>query len=89
MSMTRIRNPAGRAPEEVGEPFADDPIPAWLTEDVWKSHWEGCGPHGAQEVNGYDTDRTTFADDYPTLYGFMERMRALPYYDKTYPPHWK
>lgn len=69
-----------RAPEEVGEPFADDPIPAWLTEDVWKSHWEGCGPHGAQEVNGYDTDRTTFADDYPrqpTVADSMDQVRRM------------
>jgi glutathione S-transferase len=36
-----------------------------------------------------DLGLRTFAQDYPALHGFMERMRALPYYDKTFPPHWK
>jgi choline-sulfatase len=45
-----------RAPPELGDPFADVPTPAWLTEDVRRAHWEGCGPHSAREVMGYDDE---------------------------------
>jgi arylsulfatase A-like enzyme len=43
-----------RAPAEVGNPFADEPLPAWLTEEVRRSHWMGCGPQSAQERGGLD-----------------------------------
>ncbi|HET7335682.1 MAG TPA: sulfatase-like hydrolase/transferase, partial [Rhizomicrobium sp.] len=36
-----------------GEPFADDPLPEWLTEEVRAQHWKGCGPHSAREVSGF------------------------------------
>ncbi len=42
-----------RAPAAFGEPFKDDPVPAWLTEDVRQTHWNGCGPHSAREVRGF------------------------------------
>jgi choline-sulfatase len=42
-----------RAPASYGEPFADDPLPEWLSEEVRQQHWEGCGPHSAQESAGY------------------------------------
>ena len=38
---------------EYGEPFADAPVPAWLTEEVRARHWQGCGPHSAQEGRGF------------------------------------
>lgn len=42
-----------RAPESYGEPFADEPMPAWLTEEVRAQHWNACGPHSARECNGF------------------------------------
>ncbi|AJG23534.1 sulfatase [Cupriavidus basilensis] len=42
-----------RAAPEYGEPFADDPLPAWLTQEVRAEHWQGCGPHSAQESTGF------------------------------------
>ena len=42
-----------RAAAAYGEPFADDPLPAWLTEDVRARHWQACGPHSAQECTGF------------------------------------
>lgn len=42
-----------RAPARYGEPFADTPLPEWLTESVRRAHWLGCGPHSAREANGY------------------------------------
>ncbi len=40
-----------RTPVSFGEPFADEPLPAWLTEEVWRRAWEGYGPHSPQEPN--------------------------------------
>lgn len=42
-----------RAAASYGEPFADDPLPAWLTEQVRARDWMGCGPHSAQECTGF------------------------------------
>jgi arylsulfatase A-like enzyme len=42
-----------RAPAELGEPFANDPCPGWLNEQVRDDHWHGCGPHSAREANGF------------------------------------
>ncbi len=43
-------------PREFGDPFAEDPLPVWYTEDIRAAHWEGCGPHSAQEVLGYGSE---------------------------------
>jgi arylsulfatase A-like enzyme len=43
-----------RVPESWGNPFKDEPLPAWLTEEVRQQHWNGCGPHSAQEICGFD-----------------------------------
>jgi arylsulfatase A-like enzyme len=45
-----------RTPQEWGNPFKDDPLPAWYTEEVRQQHWQGCGPHSAQEVMGFGND---------------------------------
>ncbi len=42
-----------RADAAYGEPFADHPLPDWLTEQVRAAHWAGAGPHSAQECNGF------------------------------------
>ena len=42
-----------RVPQSWGNPFADEPLPAWLTEETRARHWMGCGPHSAREVLGY------------------------------------
>jgi arylsulfatase A-like enzyme len=43
-----------RAPEEFGNPFAEDPLPEWLTDEVLAAHQKLVGPHGAREINMYD-----------------------------------
>lgn len=42
-----------RVPDEFGDPFEDDPLPAWLTEEVRQQHWAGIGPHSAREILGW------------------------------------
>jgi arylsulfatase A-like enzyme len=43
-----------RTPSHYGNPFAGQPIPSWLDEDVVSRQWNLGGPHSAQEVLGYD-----------------------------------
>ena len=42
-----------RTPDAYGNPFADEPLPDWLTEQVRQQHWQGVGPHSAREVLGF------------------------------------
>jgi choline-sulfatase len=42
-----------RAPEAFGNPFKDDPIPAWLTEEVHAHHTTLAGPHTARDNGMY------------------------------------
>lgn len=53
-----------RTPDNFGDPFKDEPLPAWLTEEVRQQHWESFGPHSAQEVQGFD-DVAYHGDKYP------------------------
>lgn len=45
-----------RTPSSFGNPFRDEPLPAWYTEDVRADHWERAGPHSAQEVPNFDPE---------------------------------
>jgi choline-sulfatase len=42
-----------RTPMEYGNRFEDDPLPAWLTEEIRQKSWNSFGPHSAQEPLGY------------------------------------
>jgi arylsulfatase A-like enzyme len=43
-----------RAPADFGDPFRDEPLPAWLTAEVLAEHRAMAGPHGAREVSMYN-----------------------------------
>lgn len=43
-------------PDDYGNPFASDPIPAWHTEEVRERNWGLPGPHSAQEPWGFTPD---------------------------------
>ncbi|MGQ9662756.1 MAG: sulfatase family protein [Kiritimatiellia bacterium] len=63
-----------RAPTEFGNPFANDPLPAWLTPEVIAAHWNAVGPHTAQEFNMYD-DATS--SKYPRQPGQVKGMEGV------------
>ncbi|MFT4798019.1 MAG: arylsulfatase A-like enzyme [Candidatus Azotimanducaceae bacterium] len=42
-----------RAAESYGDPFANEPVPDWLTEDIRAADWARGGPHSAQECSGF------------------------------------
>ena len=69
-----------RSPAEFGDPFAREPLPAWLTEEVRQSHWQGVGPHSAQEIIGYDVPAQSMRERYPRQpqqAGSMAAVRAM------------
>ncbi len=43
-----------RTPEGFGEPFADEPLPEWLTDEVFEKHLQNIGPHSAREISMFD-----------------------------------
>lgn len=43
-----------RAPESFGNPFADEPIPGWITPELINQHRQLASPHGAREINMFD-----------------------------------
>ena len=66
-----------RAPAGFGEPFAKDPMPAWLTEAVRLRHWEGIGPHSAREPRGFGPYREGNYPRSPEVIDSMEAVRKL------------
>lgn len=46
-----------RTPDAFGNPFVDDPLPDWLTEETRQRMWDGFGPHSPQEPMGFDEAR--------------------------------
>lgn len=45
-----------RAPVEMGNPFASDPIPAWITPEVLQGHRQLVGPHTACNINMFSAE---------------------------------
>jgi choline-sulfatase len=43
-----------RAPQDFGNPFAKEPLPAWITPDILAAQRLMCGPHTPQEISMYD-----------------------------------
>lgn len=43
-----------RAPEDLGDPFAEEPLPAWIDEETFALHKQHTGPHGLNEMNMFD-----------------------------------
>jgi len=64
-----------RAPADY-DPFAGDPLPAWLTEEVRAAHWQGYGPHSAQETMGFGP-APAFAQYFPRQPQMADSMDAV------------
>jgi choline-sulfatase len=58
-------------------PFKDDPIPDWITEDILDEHRTMAGPHGAKEINMYDSK--TFSA-FPKQLGEIKTTNDLKQY---------
>ena len=73
-----------RAPDEIIASMADEPLPAWYTEEIRQQHWAGCGPHSAQEVNGF-RPQSKIAEKFPhqpiQISSMAEARRMFDGYD--------
>ena len=66
-----------RAPAALGEPFAAAPLPSWYTPAVRRAHWEGAGPHCAQDLAGFDDSADPNFPRQPSKIDSMEAARAM------------
>ena len=64
-----------RTPEAFGNPFEDDPLPAWLTEEVREKGWNGYGPHSPQEPHGFGGE--PFHERFPRVPAQLDSMNAV------------
>ncbi len=64
-----------QVPADFGDPFAGEPLPAWLTEEVRQRAWDGFGPHSAREPHGFGDH--PFARDFPRMPAQLESMDAV------------
>jgi len=60
-----------RAPAEFGNPFADEPVPEWMTQEVLDKHRSLPGGHGARELNMWNDHAPP---QYPRHPGQVETM---------------
>ena len=63
-----------RAPESFGNPFENEPLSAWITEDVLKEHNKMVGPHKALEIAMYGN---TTRPEFPRYPGEIRDMAGL------------
>jgi choline-sulfatase len=63
-----------RAPLDFGNPFANDPLPAWFTEEMRRRGWGGFGPHSPQELYGFDASAPK---GYPRVPAQIDSMAAV------------
>lgn len=66
-----------RAPAEFGNPFENDPLPKWHTEEVVKEHQQSVGPHSAKELNMFNSLERPEYPRQPGQVTNMEELRRL------------
>lgn len=66
-----------RTPEDYGEPFKQDPLPEWLTEEKLIEDRKKVGPHSAQEVDMYWNKPLPQYPRHPSELKDMVDMRKL------------
>ncbi len=65
-----------RVPEEFGNPFADEPLPAWPDEETLKAHWDLPGGHSAQDNWMWDGE-DSFSEEFPRHPGEVRGRKGL------------
>jgi choline-sulfatase len=66
-----------RTPADFENPFENDPLPVWLTEDVIERHKQKVGPHSAREINMYDNKTSPHFPKHPGEILDMEGLRKM------------
>jgi arylsulfatase A-like enzyme len=71
-----------RAPQEFGNPFANQPLPAWFSEALIQSHRRLPGPHTAQDLAMYDNHTDSRYPRYPgEIRDLADLRRVIDGYD--------
>jgi len=70
-----------RTPNDFGDPFKDEPLPDWFTDDLIQQHLKKTGPHSALELGMYSgagsgPDQTDGAQRYPDTIESMDDLRT-------------
>lgn len=66
-----------RVPEDFGNPFAQEPLPEWITEEVLAQHQQLVGPHGAREINMYNNQTNPAFPRHPGEITDMDGLRRM------------
>lgn len=66
-----------RAPDDFGNPFEDDPLPEWLTEDIMKEQEKKTGPHSVKDIHMYDDKPWPDYPKYPGSIAGLEGARIM------------
>ena len=64
-----------RTPTDFGEPFPDEPIPQWPTEEVLKEHQQMVGPYKPNELHMYDDNIDE--QEHPRFLGRIANMEDM------------
>ena len=71
-----------RAPSSFGNPFAGEPLPAWLTPEAFAEHHKHVGPHGAHEINMFNDATNPAYPRHPgKLLDLQDARRMIDGYD--------
>ena len=64
------------------DPFADDPIPDWITPEIFAQHKRMASPHGANEINMFDDAENPAYPKHPgSIRTYDELRRVFDGYD--------
>ncbi|WP_175638595.1 sulfatase family protein [Metabacillus schmidteae] len=66
-----------RAPEDFGNPFNNESLPSWLTEEVLENHKQKVGPHSVNEINMFNNQTKPEYPRYPGEIRDMDEMRKM------------
>lgn len=66
-----------RAPAAFGNPFTDDPLPGWLSEEKLEEHRQLVGPHKPREVAMFDNSTDPRYPRHPGEIRDMADMRRM------------
>lgn len=66
-----------RVPLDYENPFEDDPLPEWLTDEVFERHQQSVGPHGARDMWMYSNRNIWKNVEYPRYPGELLNREQL------------
>lgn len=66
-----------RAPAATGNPFADKPLPSWMTEDIIRDHNSMPGGHGSLDIAMFDDSTNPYYPRQPGAVRSMKDFRSM------------